>query len=109
MRSNKYKAQPQIVDGVKFASKKEAKRYGELLWLEKAGQIKDLICHPRFEMIVNSQKIGRYTADFQYRDVKTEKIVVEDVKGGRATQTEAFRLRWKLCKVLFPDFLFKVV
>jgi hypothetical protein len=33
---SKYHAQPTVVDGIRFASKAEARRYGELMLLMKA-------------------------------------------------------------------------
>jgi hypothetical protein len=82
----------------------------ELKVLAKEGKIEDLRLQPRFQMEVNEKLIGRYTADFRYWDLQGEKPVevVEDVKGGKATQTEAFRLRWKLCQALFPEYDFRL-
>ena len=39
---SKYHAQPVEIDGVRFDSQKEARRYSELRLLERAGEIKDL-------------------------------------------------------------------
>jgi len=49
----KYRAEPVIIDGVRFASKKEGKRYGELKLLEVAREISDLICHPRWPLLAS--------------------------------------------------------
>jgi very-short-patch-repair endonuclease len=40
--------------------------------------------------------VGRYSADFAYTDRRTGQLVVEDVKGGEATKTQAYQLRKKL-------------
>jgi hypothetical protein len=99
---NKYHAIPIHVDGVRFASKKEAARFLELQCWQKAGQITDLEVHPTFplhvmrlaysEYPIHVAYCGTYTADFQYTNVQTGEIVVEDVKSP-ATKTTAYKLR----------------
>jgi dsDNA-binding SOS-regulon protein len=42
MKYNKYLNKKTEIDGITFASKKEAKRYSELKLLEKAKKIEDL-------------------------------------------------------------------
>src|SRR4051794_34090994 len=97
---NKYHARATIVDGVRFASQKEAARYGDLCLRERAGEITDLIVHPTWELIVTGARIGTYTADFSYLDLATGRRVVEDVKSV-PTRTEAYRLRVKLLRALY--------
>lgn len=80
-RSNKYSAKKTEVDGIMFASKAEAHRYGELKILKSAGEITDLVLQPRFDIDVNGKRICFYKADFQYFDVKKQKKIIEDVKG----------------------------
>ena len=82
-KRHKYGAVATELDGVKFASKKESKRYAELKLLEKAGQIVDLTLQPEFELSVGNANgpVGIYRADFEYLDKRTNKLVVEDVKG----------------------------
>ena len=46
-------------------SKKEAKRYTELLLLKSQGVIRDLELQPKFDIIINEKKIAYYRADFQ--------------------------------------------
>ncbi len=70
-----------VVDGITFASKKEAKRYGELKLLESAGEIDRLILQPAWDLCIREIKICRYIGDFQYRDRRSMAVVVEDVKG----------------------------
>lgn len=67
------------VDGIKFRSRKEARRYSELLLMKKAGAIRDLELQPRYPLEINGVKIGTYVADFIYRD--RSGVVVEDTKG----------------------------
>ena len=93
MRS-KYGAKPTIVDGVRFASQAEARRYGHLKMLERAGTICDLELQPRFPLLVNAIKVCTYVADFRYRFAGVVGVpVVEDVKG---VQTPIYRLKKKM-------------
>ena len=86
-------------DGLTFDSKKEHKRYNELLLLEQAGEIKNLRRQVKFLLIPTQRepkiigprggvKKGKllerecaYIADFVYTE--NGKIVVEDTKGLR--------------------------
>lgn len=103
---SKYRAVRTIVDGIEFASKKEAKRYSELRLLERAGLITGLKLQPAFELIVNGTKVGRYTPDFQYTELKKAnysapaKNIVEDVKGYIVRD---YPLRKKLFCALYPE------
>lgn len=88
MRRSKYRAVPTVVDGIRFASKMEAKRYGQLKLLQAAGEIRWFTCQCPFH-------IGpgiRYVSDFLivYADGR---VVVEDVKG---VETQAFKIKRKL-------------
>lgn len=76
-KPHKFRAVPQFVDGIRFASTKEAKRYQELKLLVRAGKITDLKLQPTFELVQSL----KYRADFEYYDRATGKRVVEDVKG----------------------------
>ncbi len=89
----KYRNIPTVVDNIRFASKKEAARYGELKMLEENDDITHLCWQTPFVLEVNGQKICTYVADFQYRE--NGKIVVEDVKGRK---TPVYRLKAKLMK-----------
>jgi len=88
---NKYRAKPEIVDGVRFASKREAKRYRELKLLELGGFVTELELQPKFKLGPDDAPIlyrsdrcpnGRravYLADFRYR--QDGQTIIEDVKG----------------------------
>ena len=97
-RPSKYKNVPTVVDGVRFDSKKEARRDAELKLLERAGQISMLHRQRSFDLMVNGKKICRYVGDWAY--IENHKAVVEDAKGH---QTPAFRIKWALAKALFPE------
>jgi len=95
----KYAAVPTAVDGIRFASKREAHRYGELVLRLRAGQIGDLACHPEYDIAVGDVHISTYIADFSYVDLATGELVVEDVKG---MPTPVFKLKKKLIEALYP-------
>lgn len=87
-QNNKYRAEKVIVDGKTFDSRKEARRYRELLLLQKAGAIRDIECQKRYRLIPTQRKDGKvverpvdYVADFVYIDTATGQLVVEDTKG----------------------------
>ena len=66
--------------------------------LQRAGEIADLETQPAFPLIVNGQKIGRYTADFRYRVVKSGEVVIEDKKG---VDTQSSRLRRRMAEAQY--------
>ena len=78
---HKYGAKPTTVDGIRFHSMKEARRYQELKLLERAGEIQNLSLQPEFPLHAPDQEkpVGRYIADFEY--LERGKTVTEDVKG----------------------------
>jgi hypothetical protein len=81
---SKYHAIPRTIDGVRFASTREARRYGELRLLERAGQIWDLVLQPSFKLHAPGAEagvVGIYRADFVY--ATTHGTIVEDAKGVR--------------------------
>jgi hypothetical protein len=95
---SKYKSKKTVVNGIVFDSRREAKRYYELLLFERAGVIKNLELQKSFELIP-SQKINgkvverpcKYIADFVYEE--NGKTVVEDTKGMR---TDKYIIKRKL-------------
>ena len=84
--------------GYTFASLREAVRYQELLWREKANEIEALELQPRYNLVVNGLFVGFYKADFRYKDRKTGNVIVEDAKGVR---TSVYQLKKKLMKALY--------
>lgn len=104
---NKYFNKKVIVDGIKFDSKKEAKRYTELKLLKKAGLIKELELQKKFEIqpkYTNNKgehiRAITYKTDFFYYDNKKEQYIVEDTKGYR---TDVYKLKKKLFEFKYPD------
>lgn len=104
---SKYKAKKVELDGHKFDSKKEAKRYTELKAMEERGEISVLRCQVPFELLPTQQtKTGanyravKYIADFVYYN--DGKMVVEDVKGMKKGQAyQLFVLKKKMLKWFF--------
>lgn len=94
----KYRNVPTIVDGIKFASKREAVRYSQLKLLERAGEISELRLQPRYPLTVNGLHVCTYVGDFEYRDAGTELLVTEDAKGVR---TRDFINKSKLFHALY--------
>lgn len=85
-----------------FDSLSEKDRYLELLVMQKAGIISELVCHPRFQIIPKQEtpagklnfKPAYYTADFQY--VRDGKTIVEDVKSKYTREEKDYVLRRKM-------------
>lgn len=104
-QKNKYHNKMAICNGIQFHSKKEARRYQELLLLERAGAIQNLRMQEKFLLIPSQyetietgeyyktgakkgiaktkevciEKAVVYVADFVY--MENGKLVVEDTKG----------------------------
>lgn len=87
-RRGKYGNERTVVDGITFGSKLEARRYGELKLLEKAGKITHLEIHWPYYLHAHGVKIGYYEADFSYTE--NGELVIEDTKG---TLTSLYK--WK--------------
>lgn len=111
---SKYHSVRTVVNGIVFDSKKEARRYYELLCLERSGaicelqrQVKYILIPAQYEDCCEVYKKGKmkgqkkkgkllerecsYIADFVY--IENNNIVVEDCKGMR---TEAYKIKKKL-------------
>lgn len=94
---SKYNNKPESVDGHKFASRREAKRYMELKLLQRANQIRDLKIHPSFTVVPKTDQFRAvdYVADFSY--IVDGRMVVEDAKGmRRGTAYSVFKIKQKL-------------
>jgi hypothetical protein len=94
--ASKYSAKAVVIDGRRFASTKEGRRYSALKLLIQAGKISALELQPRYPIIVNSVKVCTYVADFRY--VEGETPIVEDVKG---MKTPMYNLKKKLVKAIY--------
>ena len=92
--THKFKARQTINDGIKFASKKEAKYYEHLKTLKKSGEVLFFLRQVPFHLVSNV----KYICDFQvfYTD-GTIKFI--DVKG---YETPEFKLKKKQVEALYP-------
>jgi hypothetical protein len=104
---SKYRACPTVVHGFRFASKREAARYSELLLLGLAGEIRNLELQPRFPITVNGVRVADWIGDFRYQERNRRvprfleagwRDVIEDVKGVR---TPVYRLKKKLVWAIY--------
>lgn len=110
----KYNAKKTTIGNITFASRLEADRYEQLLWLERVGEISDLWL--QVELQVNHGRIypesgvkiksTNYVADFMYTDKAQHKIIIEDTKG---METPEFRLKWNLAQSQYPEYEFRKV
>lgn len=95
MKKSKYGSRKTTIDGIRFDSVKEARRYSDLKLMEKTGEISGLELQKKFVLIPSQySEIGgkrkcierecAYIADFVY--YRGGKMVVEDAKGFRTPE-----------------------
>jgi Protein of unknown function (DUF1064) len=89
----KYGNRKTVVNGITFDSVREAKRWGELLILQRIGEIRDLDRQQPIFMFGEKDairtptgKMAKYVADFVYTDCKTGAWTIEDAKGFRTPE-----------------------
>ena len=116
-KESKYHNEPITVDGVKYDGRNEFRRHCFLKLMERAGEIKDLQYHKKFELIPQitreevihlktkdkvvtrvEQSARYYEADFVYTVVATGEEVVEDFKGA---ETDLFKFKADLFFYLY--------
>lgn len=111
-KRQKYGAKKVTIDGIRFDSQAEGRRYQQLKLLQQSGQISKLELQPKFVLQTGfkDQWSGRreraitYRADFRY--IEAGHPVVEDVKG---RETQVFRVKWKIVKAQHPGTEFRIV
>lgn len=83
-KRNKYGNEPMVVDGVRFASKREARRYLVLRERLERGEIRGLRLQVPYELVVRM----KYVADFVYEEAAEDgwSTVVEDSKGAKTRE-----------------------
>lgn len=108
---NKYRNKKTIIDGIKFDSIAEGRRYKELKILEEGNYITDLKLQPKFELQEKYTNTKRehiraitYKADFSY--IENGKLIVEDVKG---VITKEFAIKKKLFEYKYKDVEFRLI
>ncbi len=103
-RRAKYGAIPTVVDGIRFASKAEARAYRTLLILEAKRLISGLKLQPRYQiqakLVTPYERIRavNYVGDFEF--IRDGQRVCVDVKG---VETPAFKLKSKLFRARYPE------
>ncbi len=96
VKQSKYSAIRTVVDGVTFASRREARVYSELKMRERAGEISELTLQPRYPLTVCGVVVATYVGDFRFYQrggVDGWTLVVADAKGFK---TPMYRLKKKL-------------
>ena len=101
-RRNKYGNQKTQLDGYTFDSRREARRYAELILLQKAGEISNLemqkpfvIQESFFDSNGKRQTAIKYISDFYYI-TKEGKEVIEDVKSPATRKNPVYRMKKKM-------------
>jgi len=103
-KKHKYNAKKIIIDGIKFDSIKEGRRYEDLKLMVRSGDISNLELQPVILLqpgfICHGKRIRKitYKADFKY--IENGKIIIEDVKG---CKTAVYRLKWKMAQYQYRD------
>lgn len=98
-KRNKYNAKAVVIEGRRFDSKSEGRRYLQLKAMEQAGEISDLKLQTEFEIFPAQEVCGKkiracfYRCDFDYID-KDGQRVIEDVKSS-ATCTPEYKIKAK--------------
>jgi len=93
-RAGKYNAEKTITDGIKFDSKKEARRYSELALLKKAGEVSWFLRQVPFDCGGGV----KYRLDFMIFWTSGE-VTFEDVKGFK---TATYKMKKKLVESKYP-------
>jgi hypothetical protein len=92
------KPELRTVDGILFASKREAKRYAELRLLEKQGEIQDLRLQPTWAVEIAGKHFCDFSADFLYINKKGV-YTIEEVKSSGSRKDTAYKLRRKAAEL----------
>jgi hypothetical protein len=97
-KKSKYGNEKTEVDGIWFQSKREAKRYTELLILLKTGVIGLLERQIPYELNEGGTHSLKDIADFRYIVCATGETIIEDVKGMR---TKVYLKKKRLMKTVY--------
>jgi hypothetical protein len=108
---SKYKAEPVIIGGIRFDSKKEAARGFDLQMLQKAGQISDLkfqvpfILQEEFVRDGKTERAIKYLADATY--IENGKLIVEDTKSAITKGLPVYRMKRKMLLYKYPEIILR--
>lgn len=100
-RRNKFNAKQTMVDGMRFHSRAEARRWSELKLYQKGGLIERLERQVLYPLVVNGVRVSTYIADFVYHDLKANRWVVEDVKSPATARLADFKMKRSLMQAIY--------
>lgn len=95
-KKSKFNNEKTINAGIKFDSKKEARRFDELMFLHRAKKISKPVLQYEFELVG-----CKYVCDFLYLDYEKKEFVVEDVKCDATRKLPVFRIKKKQMKEIY--------
>jgi len=102
---SKYHSRKVEVDGIKFDSSKEAKRYKELILLQKTGTVLEIELQPSFVLQEGYKRFGKsirpitYRADFKVK-WKDGRVQIIDTKGFK---TKDYLIKKKILLFKYPE------
>lgn len=107
---NKYKNRKAEIDGIRFDSIKEARRYRQLRAMEETGEISELRLQVTFYLSDQNKRDPeghairpvKYVADFVY--TQDGQTIVEDVKGYKDSGNSAYRIFRIKQKLMYDRF-----
>lgn len=96
-------AEPTEINGHRFPSKKEAKRYTELQYCISAGDVRDLRLQVRYPLEVNGVPIfpRGYYADFVYFERQRDNTWLEIVEDAKGVRTDVYRIKAQLMLAIY--------
>lgn len=103
-------SKPTIVDGIKFASKKESLEYLKLKELEKQNKISNLKLQPSFILQEGFTRGGKkyrpitYVSDFEYKE--GDETVVVEVKSKFTAKDKVYNIKKKMFLQKYTDISF---
>lgn len=104
-KRSKYGAVRTEYGGRMYDSAKEARWAANLDILKRVNEVVDWVPQFRIDIPYLGKHLCYYLADFKVT-FPDGRIEYWDVKGGKATQTAAFKLKWKMLHILHPDYNF---
>lgn len=93
--------------GYLFDSKKEMRRYQDLVLLQTAGEIQSLQVHPKYTLQKsfrdrNNKKILAITVTWDFYYTRGDQVYVEDVKSPSTRKETAYNIRKRLFILRYP-------
>jgi hypothetical protein len=95
----KYLNKPVTVDGLRFDSIREYRRWHDLRIMEQIGEITNLTRQVHYPLLVAGQKVAAVIWDFRYE--RAGQTVIEDVKSPVTRRNRDYRTKRKLFEVCY--------